>query len=439
MKFTLLLLFFVGNIFSQSEVYYYKDSNNNFTYKNIDKEEFKLLKKQILEPNSKATYWFKVPASSTYLNYIFRINSIRANNVHAYQNLKEVKKLSNQRYVSFKFSRKYPIYIKTNSNFSSYYPVVLQKEEASLFREKLLLILNGFYYGAAFLVILFSISYFYFFKDIAFLYHAFLLICISFSFVVFDGSLNLFNVDAKNIELLILLDYILLSFSSLKFGNSFLMLDKNFPTVKKYTFFLFFNIVLFVILFYFLKINVLYTILSILTLLFLFLYWFLGVLLFKRNKHTKLFVFSYVFLLFSGFDFFVLKNLGISLFESNPTNLKIGGFVQIIVLSFGVLYREKDLRKYNFYMKNEIIRYSKELKKLIKPEEEVPLTESLENLSIREREIFDLIVSGKSNKEIAEEVNISVNTVKFHVKNIYLKLDIKNRKEALTIKKFTKT
>ncbi|PQJ73046.1 LuxR C-terminal-related transcriptional regulator [Polaribacter butkevichii] len=436
MKFRLLIifLFFVGTTFSQSDIYYFKDLNSTLTYKDIGKEKFKLLNKEILEEKSNATFWFKIPANETDVNYVFRINSIRTNNVHAYQNLKEINKLNNQRYVSFKFSRKYPTYIKVNSNFSSYFPVELKTEDASLFKEKLVLLLNGFYYGAAFLVILFSLSYFYFFKDIAFLYHAFLLTCISFSFVIFDGSLHLFNVDEKDIEFLVLLDYILLSFSSLKFGNSFLMLDKYFPKAKKYTLILFLNIVLFVVLFYFSKINLLYTIVSITTLIFLFFYWFLGVLLFRKNKHTKLFVFSYVFLLFSGLDFFVLKNFGISFFESNPSNLKIGGFLQIIVLSYAVLYREKDLRKYNFYMKNEIIKYSKKIKQLTtQEEEENPLKENLENLSIREREIFDLIVSGKSNKVIASEIHVSVNTVKFHVKNIYGKLEIKSRKEALTI------
>ena len=210
-------------------------------------------------------------------------------------------------------------------------------------------------------------------------------------------------------------------------------MDKYYPKVKKYAYILFFNIILFVILFAVFKKYELYIILSALTLIFLFLYWFLGVLLFNKNTHTKLFVFSYAVSLFSGIDFFVLNNLGISLFDSNPTNMKIGGFIQIIVLSFAVLFREKNLRKYNFYMKNEIIKYSKEIKQLTTQEQKEPVKENLEKLSLREREIFDLIVCGKSNKEIACDVNISVNTVKFHVKNIYGKLDIKSRKEAVTI------
>ena len=40
-------------------------------------------------------------------------------------------------------------------------------------------------------------------------------------------------------------------------------------------------------------------------------------------------------------------------------------------------------------------------------------------LSVRERQVLDLAVSGLSNKEIAERLVISVNTVKFHLRGIY--------------------
>ena len=58
----------------------------------------------------------------------------------------------------------------------------------------------------------------------------------------------------------------------------------------------------------------------------------------------------------------------------------------------------------------------------------------LETLSIQERKIFALIQQGKSNKEISEECNIGLSTTKTHVSNIYAKLNIKSRKEALGFK-----
>ena len=62
------------------------------------------------------------------------------------------------------------------------------------------------------------------------------------------------------------------------------------------------------------------------------------------------------------------------------------------------------------------------------------MTESIdESLSDREFEILKFALTDLSNVEIAEKTFISVNTVKFHLKNIYEKLGVKNRKEALQL------
>lgn len=51
----------------------------------------------------------------------------------------------------------------------------------------------------------------------------------------------------------------------------------------------------------------------------------------------------------------------------------------------------------------------------------------MERLTKREREIVDLLVLGKSNKEIASVLYISVHTVKANLEHIYEKLGIYNR------------
>jgi DNA-binding NarL/FixJ family response regulator len=51
-------------------------------------------------------------------------------------------------------------------------------------------------------------------------------------------------------------------------------------------------------------------------------------------------------------------------------------------------------------------------------------------LSPREKEILGLAATGKSNGEIARELTVSENTVRFHMKNIFEKLNVTNRTEA---------
>ncbi len=52
-------------------------------------------------------------------------------------------------------------------------------------------------------------------------------------------------------------------------------------------------------------------------------------------------------------------------------------------------------------------------------------------LSERELEVLNELASGKTNNQIAETIFVSANTVKYHLKNIYVKLDAQNRTEAL--------
>ncbi|MPW19687.1 LuxR family transcriptional regulator [Paraburkholderia sp. CNPSo 3157] len=54
-----------------------------------------------------------------------------------------------------------------------------------------------------------------------------------------------------------------------------------------------------------------------------------------------------------------------------------------------------------------------------------------EPLSTRERSIVELIARGQSNKEIARTLGIAPETVKTHVKNIFVKLDVDKRAQAV--------
>jgi len=58
--------------------------------------------------------------------------------------------------------------------------------------------------------------------------------------------------------------------------------------------------------------------------------------------------------------------------------------------------------------------------------------ENMEPLTAREKEILGMIATGTGNRDIAEELGIEEKTVKNHINNIYSKLQIKSRYQAIT-------
>ena len=52
-------------------------------------------------------------------------------------------------------------------------------------------------------------------------------------------------------------------------------------------------------------------------------------------------------------------------------------------------------------------------------------------LSKRELEILGLLAQGHSNQEIAGKIFVSLSTVKTHIQNLYQKLDVKRRTQAI--------
>jgi DNA-binding NarL/FixJ family response regulator len=58
-------------------------------------------------------------------------------------------------------------------------------------------------------------------------------------------------------------------------------------------------------------------------------------------------------------------------------------------------------------------------------------TAEVEKLSVREREVLNLVISGFSNKEIVSRLNITLESVRWHLKHIYQKLHVHSRTEVV--------
>ncbi len=54
-----------------------------------------------------------------------------------------------------------------------------------------------------------------------------------------------------------------------------------------------------------------------------------------------------------------------------------------------------------------------------------------EGLTDREKEVLRLVAEGSTNRDIADKLNVTENTIKYHLKNILEKLHLRNRAQAV--------
>lgn len=60
-----------------------------------------------------------------------------------------------------------------------------------------------------------------------------------------------------------------------------------------------------------------------------------------------------------------------------------------------------------------------------------PGTDPFASLTAREQELLSALANGRTNAQISSDLAISLNTVKFHLKNLYGKLSVRNRAQAV--------
>lgn len=74
----------------------------------------------------------------------------------------------------------------------------------------------------------------------------------------------------------------------------------------------------------------------------------------------------------------------------------------------------------------QAVKQARELS-LLDKEERIPVQALPESLSLREKQVLQLLAYGASNQEIAKKLKIGVDTIKRHVSHIFSKLGVENR------------
>ena len=134
----------------------------------------------------------------------------------------------------------------------------------------------------------------------------------------------------------------------------------------------------------------------------------------QKRKSIRIFgivyLILYLYFAFSNVDFYFLK---FNIDEFDPILFLLLNLWPLIWIKFYYEHYEE--------VRNDNVREQKNSTNLFADY----------NISDREREIIELIISGKSNKDIEQKLFISFNTVKNHIYNIYKKLGVSSRSQLI--------
>jgi len=140
-------------------------------------------------------------------------------------------------------------------------------------------------------------------------------------------------------------------------------------------------------------------------------------LLHLLSKYQKHLLGLAIFLALFAVSFSTKKGETKQLFQNSPVTMFLLVAVSIILVAIYIVMDKNKIES----LANKIAELSKEKAN--------DIHKHLEKLTPQQKRVYDLIITGKSNKEIMSDLYIEQSTLKSHINQIYKKLQIKNRKE----------
>ena len=295
----------------------------------------------------------------------------------------------------------------------------------------------GLYYGAAIMMFIVNFCIFLVLKDRKFLYYCMFLLFFVASLAYSDGLGTMLKNSwwLNNAELIL---YTGLGISGILFASAYLEYKPGDYTILYISSVFVACAVICFILHLFFKNYLSFFAGKAAIFIALFCFFIKGLQQFKYDKFSRIFVFAYGLLLIFFLECFIVRESGYTIFNFTAGQLKVGSFIEMIILTYAIAYRFHLLKQENLNFRTEINHYlaQENFRSESGKKTQENIFDDLKNkhdLTDREIEILKYIFEGDTNAEIAEKVFLSVHTVKYHTKNIYFKLDIKNRSQAVSV------
>lgn len=444
---------------------YYYTPVDTVSNQNIAHKRFILLNEEYQTPefHNKGVYWFRLDILNNAFpqkDLIINIANPHLDSVFLFQKLNgiiyptdttgnnfKLKDSTYLRYTRFRIAGDTKtVWLKTRLKKDILFPVTISNTTRFNRAEHLNFFWLGLYYGFVMMVLAINTTFYFTLKDRKFIYYCIFLSLIALTFAYADGLYVLLSRRQLWLNYADLPVQLAVAIAGAVFATNFLELNYAYPRLR------WISVALATLMLGCYSIHFIYGGAGVfftgdmLGLLLLSLYWIAGLFRFKTDVFARFFVFAYGLLLIFAFDFFFCRTLGLRFLNLSPNELKIASILEMIILSFAIVYRVKCIQEEHSYYRKEIQRYIQAAKSSQTVPASLPEKSALVNddedgsynlqqhfgLSNRELEVIQLVVEGLSNQEISDKLFLSVNTVKFHIRNIYVKMDINSRAQAVS-------
>ena len=437
-----------SSIFSIS---YFKE-NKNLLNQEILLEDFQIMPKTNSFGIKNGTYWFKlilhktevtqnfiafIPTHNIDLIDIYQLNDNHLNFISSTGNSITRNKLPiDFKFPAFKVNSNEVTdniyFLKVNFPKEANFPIRIIDEKGFLNHVLDKKAINSFYYGTIIIIILLNIFFFIKFRDRIYLYYLFLLISLVGVFLFYDGVLIHFFRVKEIYYKLELLTHLSTQIWFFIFSVKFLNLKKRMPNLTKVLCFFPLQLICFYVGFLITKNYTFIAIADTIGIMLFPILWCCGIYSLKLIPSAKFYVLGYLLMVPFSVIFVISYPLGVWGVHGDMLIVKIASWLDILVFTYAISHKMKtkfvmnDLsikhlenEKYNLLQKTKTMNPYLMLLKENKVSQE-PLT-------LREIEVLKYLNEGFANKEISKKLFISSNTVKTHVKNIYIKLNVNKR------------
>lgn len=433
---SLILYWLVLNVNGANKIYYYQEKEDKHLT-TVNEANFKPLKEKIYQGTDNGCFWFIIQADPTLGNQLLTIPHTHISRAKLFKNGVEIRPLDATRHISFDLKnneKKNQYLLWINCVKEANIPISILPKNTYIQKEGNQRLIIGLYYGVVLSVIIFNLFSFFNYRNITYLYYVFMLVSLALTMSYRDGMSMLFIGNTTMNEKIEPLYHLCVGVSGAVFATNYVRLNHHLPKLQYVGVpaigisFLFYFCYLFTNNF------ILFIITEIAILVALTIYWGACAYLYKKSVYAKVFTIGYGLILILAYDFYISSHVGLHVLDLTTNQFRIGSIVEMVVFTYAIIYQGKILANENKKMRLLVSKYADKVLKLKSALGDSSSTDAkliVEfGLSHREFDILKSIAAGKTNKEIGEEFSISTNTVKFHIRNIYEKLNINSRKEA---------